>query len=365
MGSEITSSRRPAGERELVDFGAKPFDRSQGGLFRSALDDKLLLTGGFWEELRVFLAVAKGGSFAKAGTILGVSIPTVSRSVRRLQDQLQVQLVNISRVGASLTPEGRELAEAISELDFQLFQIASNFRQRTREIEGHVRISVTEGLAGVFVASHLTRFQQKHPRISTHLLTPINIEDLRENHADLMVAFSDQQPPDISVIPLGFLHLIPMAAQSYIARQGMPGLDNLESHFFVDSQFYSARTGLWDGWQELTSRGRVVAQCDSSLAYGMSVVGGLGIGLLGNYVLADRKVKALDLGVHIRVPMYVIGQAERLNARPVRAVLELIQEILGPSNRWFGESLNLSPSEDMAFVSTVSALLGEPPDSVR
>ncbi len=91
--------RRPAGKIVSVDGGANPFEQSQGGLFRSSLDDPLLLSGGFWEELRVFLAVAKSGSFAKAAAVLGVSIPTVSRSVRRLQDQLQVQLVTVSRLG--------------------------------------------------------------------------------------------------------------------------------------------------------------------------------------------------------------------------------------------------------------------------
>jgi DNA-binding transcriptional LysR family regulator len=346
-----------------VDRFAKPFERSQEGLFKTALDDPLLLSGGFWQELRIFLAVAKAGSFAKAANNLGVSIPTVSRSVRRLQDQLQVHLVSVSRIGATLTPDGADLAKALSDLDFRLFQISSSFQTRTREVEGIVRLSVTEGLAGVFVASHLTRFQQKYPRIVIHVRTPINVADLRENQADLMVAFSPNQPPDIGVVPLGCLHLVPMAAQNYIARHGYPDAANLERHLFVDSQFYAAKTGLWDRWQELLRKGRIVAQCDSSLAYGMSVVGGLGIGLLGNYVLADPTVAALDLGVHVKVPMYLIGVAERLDARPNRAVMELLQEILGPQNPWFGEELILSQPQGMAFVQTVSALRGERPGS--
>jgi DNA-binding transcriptional LysR family regulator len=345
----------------LAERGARPFESSQGGLLKTALDDPSLLTGGFWEELRVFLAVAKAGSFAKASDMLGLSVPTVSRGVRRLQDQLQTQLVSVSRVGAALTPDGVELAKALSELDYRLFQIASGFRSRTRDIQGMVRISVTEGLAGVFVASHLTRFQHRYPSIAIHLRTPINVSDLRENQADVMVAFSPDQPDDIAVRPLGFLHLIPMAAQGYIDRHGIPDLTNLAQHHFVDSQFYAAKTGMWDGWHSLVRKGRVAAVCDSSLAYGMSVVSGLGIGLLGNYVLADPTVRTLDLGVHIKVPMYMIGLAERLEARPVRAILELLYEILGPTNPWFAESLTLVPSHGMSFVQTVSALRGEQP----
>jgi DNA-binding transcriptional LysR family regulator len=241
--------------------------------------------------------------------------------------------------------------------------MASNFKLRQREVEGVVRLSVTEGLAGVFVASHLTRFQERYPGIVLHIKTPINVADLRENQADVMVAFSRAQPSDIGVVPLGHLHLVPMAADGYVARHGLPDCSNLDRHLFVDSQFYAARTGLWDGWQDLLKQGRVAAHCDSSLAYGMSVVGGLGIGLLGNYVLADPTVVALDLGVHVKVPMYLLGVAERLDARPIRAVIELLEEILGSANPWFGEDLILSQPQRLAFVQTVSALRGERPDS--
>jgi len=43
------------------------FDQSQKDLNRSPLDDRRILSGPFWAELRVFLAVAKAKSFNRAG----------------------------------------------------------------------------------------------------------------------------------------------------------------------------------------------------------------------------------------------------------------------------------------------------------
>jgi Bacterial regulatory helix-turn-helix protein, lysR family len=62
------------------------FDEEQQAFNRSPLDDEKLLSGQFWGELRVFLAVAKTKSFNRAAEITNTSQPTVSRQVKRLQD---------------------------------------------------------------------------------------------------------------------------------------------------------------------------------------------------------------------------------------------------------------------------------------
>ena len=95
----------------------RPFDASQSAYDRSPLDHHELLSGHYWAELRVFLAVAKVRSFNRAAEMLGVSQPTVSKSVRRLQDVLGAQLILISARGVQLTERGEELATLLTKLD--------------------------------------------------------------------------------------------------------------------------------------------------------------------------------------------------------------------------------------------------------
>jgi len=59
------------------------FDEEQQAFNRSPLDDENLLSGEFWGELRVFLAVAKTKSFNRAAEITNTSQPRVSRQVKR------------------------------------------------------------------------------------------------------------------------------------------------------------------------------------------------------------------------------------------------------------------------------------------
>jgi DNA-binding transcriptional LysR family regulator len=343
----------------------KPFEKGQTELLRSALDDPVILSGGFWTELRVFLAVAKLGSFGKAGVYLGISTPSVSRNVKRLQDQLRAQLVVLSSTGASLTKEGRSIALALSELDHRVFVIANSIKQNGHNIEGTVRISATEGLAGVFVASKLAAFHGRYPGIAVHLKTPINISSLRENRADMMIGFEPFEAADIKTVKLGTLHFIPIASELYVQQRGVPNVGATNGHIFVDSHFYAAQTGLWGDWKKLTATGQVAADCDSSLSYAMAVIGGLGIGLLGSYVLSDASLRPLDLGVHVKVPLYLYGLKERLEAKPVRVVMDWLTEIFGATNPWFADELTLRTTQPTSFLKVMHALRGEPQDAVH
>jgi hypothetical protein len=82
-----------------------PFDEEQH-LNKRPLDEATLLSGQFWGELRVFLAVAKTKSFNRTTEITNTSQPTVSRQVKRLQDVVGSQLFISTPRGVMLTPQG-------------------------------------------------------------------------------------------------------------------------------------------------------------------------------------------------------------------------------------------------------------------
>src|ERR1041385_6633003 len=95
----------------------RPFDEEQQALNKSPLEDETLLSGQFWGELRVFLAVAKTKSFNRAAEILNTSQPRVSRQVKRLQDIVRSQLFISTPRGVKLTQKGEALAKALVRLD--------------------------------------------------------------------------------------------------------------------------------------------------------------------------------------------------------------------------------------------------------
>ena len=111
-----------------------------------------LLSGQFWGELRVFLAVAKTKSFNRAAEITNTSQPTVSRQVKRLQDVVGSQLFISTARGVKLTQKGEALAHALCRLDHTLYSITSDLKAETSEAEGIVSVSITDGLNALFAA---------------------------------------------------------------------------------------------------------------------------------------------------------------------------------------------------------------------
>jgi len=323
------------------------FDDTARTLSRPAFDPASLLSGQYWGELRTFLQVAKTGSLTQAASLLGCSHPTVGRDIRRLEDLMGTQLVLLSKSGAKLTDKGRTLKDALLLLDQQLFSLQSNLRTERDEAEGTVRVAITDGLGVFFIVPALRHFSTQFPRLRVHLKSPGNLLNLKENQTDIMLSFVPATTQEMTTLPLGWLHFIPIVTQDYIDRFGCPSLGNLENHFFVDSDIYADK-GLWSGWQSAVGRGTVAHICETTMSYGMIVKAGLGIGLLANYNMAEPSARALDLGIHVKLRLYALVMSARLEAKPVRLVFEWLEQLFGLGNPWFGENLVLEV-DDPAF----------------
>ena len=337
-----------------------PFDEEQQSFNKTALDEETLLSGQFWAELRVFLAVAKTKSFNRAAEITNTSQPTVSRQVKRLQDAVGSQLFISTPRGIRLTEKGEALAQALSRLDHTLHSLTCDLQAESRDAEGLVRVSITDGLNALFAVPALERFSKQYPKIQLHLKNPLNLMDLRENQTDMMIGIGPSQSPGIRFRKLGQLHFIPIVGKDYIQNHGLPTRGNLEQHLFIQSEYYISSNGLWDDWQQAVARGNIAHYCDNSIAYGVLVKAGNGIGLLGSYILMDPHFVPLEIDIRISVPLYLIALTERLNARPVRLVFDWLSEVFGSENPWFSDEFKLKnpPSEYDAEIRKVFNLEG-------
>lgn len=323
------------------DPSSHPFDTTAPSISRRVLDHADLLSGDYWGELRTFLWVAKAGSLSKAAELLGSSHATVGREIRRLQDQMGSQLVVLTKNGAQLTQKGHALTDELLRLDQRLFSIASDLRAEKAEAEGAVRLGITDGLGVCFLVPELPRFSKKYPKIQVHLKSPGNFKNLRENQTDVILGFSPDPSNDMTCRPLGWLHFIPVASEAYIERMGVPTHSNIRKHQFIDSEIYSAK-GAWEGWHNLLRRGTVAHYCDASISYGMMVKAGNGIGLLSNYTMMDPAFRPLDLDVHVKLRLHAVALTERLEAKPVRIVMGLLEELFSAQNPWFQEPMALT-----------------------
>jgi DNA-binding transcriptional LysR family regulator len=83
----------------------------------------VLASGLYWTELRIFLQVARSRSFNKAGKELGTTHAKVGRAVRRLETELNAELVTADARGVILTQTGSRLARALEPIDAEIEKI--------------------------------------------------------------------------------------------------------------------------------------------------------------------------------------------------------------------------------------------------
>jgi DNA-binding transcriptional LysR family regulator len=324
-----------------------PFDTGSPLLARRAIDDAALLSGPYWGELRTFLAVAKAKSLNRAAEELGVSRMTAAREVQRLHDVTGSQLVVFSKSGAALTEKGADLVATLLKFDRDIHAITTDLRAEAKHTEGTVRLSITEGLAAIFLIPALDDLTRHYPHLRIQIKNPQNYLSLQENQTDMMIGFKPERRHDIHSVRLGSLHYLPMASRGYVRKYGLPTLDNLCEHRFIDSDRYAGRDGLWAPWRKIVEQGTIAHSCDFSISYGMMLKAGLGVGLAISINLIQPSAVILDLDCRITLPLYLTALTERLQARPARVAFDFIASVFsGHNNAWLADELNVDVAVD-------------------
>ena len=325
-----------------------PFDEEQQSFNKSPLDEETLLSGQFWGELRVFLAVAKTKSFNRAAEMTNTSQPTVSRQVKRLQDVVGSQLFVSTPRGVKLTQNGEALAQVLSRLDYTLHSLTSDLKAESLEAEGTVRVSITDGLNALFAAPALDAVLRA---ISENSIAP---EEPAQPH---QFARKPNRHDDRIWSEHVIGYPVQKARASFTSFPSSPktisGIADCRPATISNTIFSSSPSIIWRergsgiAGSKRRARGRIAHYCDNSFAYGMLVKAGHGIGLLGSYTLVEPCFVPLEIGVRISVPLFLLAKTERLHARPVRLVFDWLAGIFGGDNPWFSDEfkLNNPPSE--------------------
>ena len=119
-------------------------------------------------HLRLFTAVVDQGGFTKAASTLNLSQPAISKSLKELEDGLQLSLLDRSARSIRLTEAGRLLYERAREL-FGVERVAERELRELRGLKrGILRVGASTTIATYFLPPILGRFHLSHPRVRPH-----------------------------------------------------------------------------------------------------------------------------------------------------------------------------------------------------
>ena len=130
-----------------------------------------------WDDYKIMLAVARGGSLSAAARTLRVNQTTVSRRLTTLEEQLGAQLFLRSRVACLPTEAGELLLERAERMEAEVVAISEEVEQVAHQPFGQVRIATMSWLFNYLLVPSMPAFHVTHPGISI-----VAISGLRERH---------------------------------------------------------------------------------------------------------------------------------------------------------------------------------------
>ena len=195
-----------------------------------------------------FLTVADEGSFSRASDRLGIGRSAVSRSVQKLEAQLDARLFHRTTRSTSLTAEGEMFYENCQPGVAQIVQALEDMRElRDGPPRGHLRIHSTFGFGRKVIAPLLQGFHVRYPDISLELLLDDRPADFTSDRID--VSFRDGKMEDCDIVAR---QLIPMqmvvcASPAYAQAHGLPRhIEDLAQHRCINFRTVAGRAREWE-----------------------------------------------------------------------------------------------------------------------
>lgn len=148
-----------------------------------------------WSDLRIFLAIARAGTLAKAAKVVGLTQPTMGRRLRALEEALGQTLFQRSPDGFVLTDDGQAIlahAERMEEEALAVTRVTAG-----GGLTGEIRLASSDWFGAHVLAPPLADFTQTHPGITVELLTDQRRYSLGRREADLAFRIASFDEPDV------------------------------------------------------------------------------------------------------------------------------------------------------------------------
>ncbi len=187
-----------------------------------------------WDDLRVFLAVARAPSIAVAASRLGIDATTVVRRLARLAAAVDTTLFEPGARGQVLTANGHKLLAYAESAEKAATDARSDLTGERGLLAGTVRISVTEGFGTWVVAQHLAEFHAANPGIRIELIATNGFLNPSKREADVAIMLARPARGALLARQLTGYRLKLYAARDYVARHGAPASrDDLRRHSLI------------------------------------------------------------------------------------------------------------------------------------
>ncbi len=301
-----------------------------------------------WDDVRVFLLVARLSSFRAASLESGMSVNALRRRIEALEHKINAVLLTRSAKGVELTQEGRKVEETAQAMLEQARALARLSSKSKRGLRATVRVGATEGLGAFWLVPRLVDLFEQAPGIQVDFRNEMRIPDVSGLEVDIAVQLERPADEELKVVRLGWLHVVLFASAGYISRHGLiETSQDIPHHRFIEingPQIQSA--ALKEELPEDDSRSFVALRVNTASAQVLAATHGAGVTALPTYAsLVTHKLKHVAREFSLKRDIWLCYHPSVVDFRHMRHAIDWIKSSFDQEKYpWFGEDY-ISPEE--------------------
>jgi DNA-binding transcriptional LysR family regulator len=279
-----------------------------------------------WDDLRVFLAVARAGRVSAAARQLGVEHSTVGRRIAALEAELRGPLFHRTSGGYQLTRAGEATLAGAEAMERGALAVSGRAREAEGILSGRVRIAMLDEFASHWLAPRLGAFHARYPEIELQLITGIQPLDLSRGEAELAVRTPRPLQPGLSAVRLARVTMGLYASRTSLGGRRVRidstsrGLDLL----VYSPAFQRLQSAPW--FQPVLASSKIVLSTNSSHTLLSAARSGAGIAVVARFMAsAYDELIAISDDVSPRDDMWLVTHPAFRRDPSVRATTEFLR----------------------------------------
>ena len=290
-----------------------------------------------WDDVRIFLAVARTGQILAASKRLGLNHATLSRRLTSLEEALKTRLFIRRTNGCELTAEGAVFLASAERMETEMLAAQANLGHTDTAIAGTVRVGAPDGFGVSFLAPRMGRLIERHPALKIQLVPVPRSFSLSQREADIAITLERPEQGRLVSSKLTDYTLGLYASRDYLAQRGKPeDVDALKAHpriGYVEDLIFTASLNFsgevmrsWDAGFEIST---AIGQTEA-------VRSGAGIGILHDYIARQyQELVRILPQVSIRRAYWTTYHESARDLVRVRSVIDFLQELIDEERQIF------------------------------
>lgn len=282
-----------------------------------------------WDDVRLFLAVARTARLAGAGRRLGLDHSTVARRLSNLEAAVGSRLFDRGPRGVQLTEAGQKLLDHAERIEGEMAAATEMLGGGDARVTGAVRLATPEAFGAYLVAPQIRRLHRAHPELRLELAPESRMVSLANRDADVAVLLNRPTSGPVMARHLIDYRLGLYASRAYLEAHGPVTADRLSDHPFA--WYIDARIDIPElrFLSEVSADATPVFRSTSIAAQHAAVAGGFGLGVLHLFA-AERDPALVRLlpEVEIQRSYWLAVHADMQRLPRVRAVMDFIDAVV-------------------------------------